>query len=75
MLLALVLAAAEEAAEHSKTAFYFAGGALAGWAVLLGVAGLARAEMPSSQGGERGIIGITALLVAATLVAAVATAG
>ena len=74
MLLALVLAA-EEAAEHSKTAFYFAGGALAAWAVLLGVAGLARADMPGSQAGERGIIGITALLVAATLVAAVATAG
>jgi hypothetical protein len=75
MLLALVLAAAEGAAEHSKTAFYFAGGALAGWAVLLGVAGLSRAEMPSSQAGERGIIGITALLVAATLVSAVATSG
>ena len=37
MLLALVLAAAEGAAEHSKTAFYIAGGALAAWAVLLGV--------------------------------------
>jgi hypothetical protein len=74
MLLALVLAA-DEAAEHSNTAFYFAGGALAAWAVLLGVAGLARADMPGSQAGERGIIGITALLVAATIVAAVATAG
>jgi hypothetical protein len=75
MLLALVLAATEGAAEHSKTAFYFAGGALAAWAVLLGVAGLTRAELPSNQAGERGIIGITGLLVAATLVSAVATAG
>ena len=75
MFLALVLAATEEAAEHSKTAFYFAGGALAGWAVLLGAAGLAARHLGPGQAGERGIIGITALLVAATLVAAVATAG
>jgi hypothetical protein len=73
MLLALVLAVAEEAAEPSKTPFYLAGGALAAWAVLLGAGGLARAELPGGQAGERGIIGITALLVAATLVAAVAT--
>ena len=73
MLHALVLAVAEEAAEPSKTAFYVAGGALAAWAVLLGAAGLARAELPGNQTGERGIIGITSMLVAATLIAAVAT--
>jgi hypothetical protein len=73
MLYAIVLAVAEEGAESSKTAFYVAGGALAAWAVLLGVAGLARAELPGNQAGERGIIGITALLVAATLVTAITT--
>ena len=73
MLHALVLAVAEEGAEPAKTVFYVAGGALAAWAVLLGVAGLARAELPGNQTGERGIIGVTALLVAATLVAAITT--
>jgi hypothetical protein len=73
MLYAIVLAVAEEGAEPSKTAFYVTGGALAAWAVLLGVAGLARAELPGSQAGERGIIGVTALLVAATLVTAITT--
>jgi hypothetical protein len=72
MLHALVLAAAE-GAEKSKTAFYIAGGLLAVWAVLLGVGGLSRAELPGNRGGERGIIGVTAILVAATMVAAIAT--
>jgi hypothetical protein len=73
MLHAIVLAAAEQA-EHSKTAFYVAGGLLAAWAVLLGAAGLSRAELPGSRSSERGIIGVTVLLVAATITAAVVTA-
>jgi hypothetical protein len=72
MLSAIVLAAAEEA-EASKTAFYVAGGLLAVWAVLLGAAGLSRAELPGTVTAERGIIGITAVLVAATLSAAILT--
>jgi hypothetical protein len=73
MLSAIVLAAAEEA-EPTKTAFYIAGGLLAVWAVMLGAAGLARAELPGNQAAERGIIGITAVLVAATLASAILTA-
>jgi hypothetical protein len=72
MLSAIVLAVAEEA-EASKTAFYLAGGLLAVWAVVLGAAGLARAELPGNHAAERGIIGITGLLVVATLAAAILT--
>ena len=72
MLSAIVLAAVEEA-ESSKTAFYVAGGLFAVWAVLLGAAGLSRADLPGSVTAERGIIGITALLMVATLAAAVLT--
>jgi hypothetical protein len=72
MLYAIVLAAAEEA-EPSKTAFYIAGALLAAWAVLLGFGGLSRAELPGSQSAERGVIGVTVLLVAATLASAILT--
>jgi hypothetical protein len=72
MLYAIVLAAAEEA-EPSKTPFYVAGALLAAWAVLLGAGGLSRAELPGNEGAERGIIGVTVLLVAATISAAILT--
>jgi hypothetical protein len=73
MLSAIVLAAVEEA-EPSKTAFYIAGGLFAVWAVLLGAAGLSRADLPGTATAERGIIGITALLMVATLASALLTA-
>ena len=72
MLSAIVLAAVEEA-EPSKTAFYVAGGLFALWAVLLGAAGLSRSDLPGAATAERGIIGVTALLMVATLAAAVLT--
>jgi len=65
-----ILAAAEEA-EPSKTAFYALGGALAVWAVVLGALGLQRAEFPGNAGGERAVIGVTALLMVGTVAAAV----
>jgi hypothetical protein len=71
MLHAIVLAAAEEA--HSKTPFYIAGALLAAWAVLLGAAGLSRAELPGGQSAERGIITVSAVLVAATISSAILT--
>jgi hypothetical protein len=72
MLSAIVLAAVEEA-EPSKTVFYVAGGLFAVWAVLLGAAGLSRADLPGSTTAERGIIGISAVLMVATLAAAILT--
>jgi hypothetical protein len=72
MLHAIVLAAAE-GSEPSKAPFYIAGALLAAWAVLLGAGGLSRAEMPRNQGAERGLIGVTVLLVVATISTAILT--
>jgi plastocyanin len=63
------------AAAPSKVPFYLAGGLLAGWAVLLGATGLRYPEFPSSAGRARLVMLTTGLLVAATLTAAVVTAG
>ena len=52
------------AAAPSKTPFYIAGGALALWAVALGVYGITHPGFPGSKtGGRRGVIGASALLV------------
>jgi hypothetical protein len=67
--------AAEEAEEHSHTAFYLAGGALALWAVFVSFIGIRRHEnWPSSDGAARGIMGISAVLVVAAMATAVLTA-
>jgi hypothetical protein len=71
---AALLAAAEAAAETSKTAFYVCGGLLAVWAVVLAAIGLSRATFPPSEGAERGVVALTVLLVFAAMVTAVATA-
>ncbi|MCW2991074.1 MAG: hypothetical protein JWM73_1668 [Solirubrobacterales bacterium] len=70
---ALLVAAAEGAAETSKTAFYLAGGALAAWAVILSALGLSRPEFPGSDGAARGVMAISTVLVIAAMAAAVAT--
>ena len=72
MVHALLVLAAEEA-EPSKTAFYVFGGALAVWAVVLGVIGLRSPEFPGSERGERGVMAISAVLVVAAMAAAVLT--
>jgi plastocyanin len=59
----------------SKVPFYLAGGLLAGWAVLLGLMGLRQPEFPGTPGHARLVMVTTGLLVAATLTAAVVTAG
>ena len=73
MVHALLVMAAEEA-EPSKTAFYLCGGALAVWAVALGFIGLRSPEFPGSERGARGVMTISAVLVVATMAAAVITA-
>jgi uncharacterized cupredoxin-like copper-binding protein len=71
--LATILAAT---VEKDKTAFYICGGLLAAWAVILSAGiGLRRPEFPGTLGGERTVIAISAVLVVATMTAAVATAG
>jgi hypothetical protein len=61
------------AAEANKVPFYFAGGALALWAVVLATAGLTRPAFPGNVGGARGVIAVTVLLVIAAMAIAVLT--
>jgi hypothetical protein len=71
-----LLTFAAAAAEHekaSKTAFYIAGGALAGWGFLVGILGTVRHGDFPDERSSRAMMGITALLVLATMAAAIAT--
>jgi hypothetical protein len=72
-MIAWVVAAAEEA-EPSKTAFYIFGGLLAVWAVVLSGIGMSSATFPATTAAKRGVIGLTAVLVAAAMATAVITA-
>jgi hypothetical protein len=68
----LFVLASGEATE--KIPFYAFGIALAAWAVLLSVVGLTRPSFPGNAAAERGVIGISVLLVAGTLGTAILTA-
>ena len=71
----IAFAATEEGEETSKTLFYVCGAALAVWAVLVAAAGIrAHETFPSSRGAARGVMGISALLIAAAMASAVITA-
>jgi hypothetical protein len=71
-MLSAIVTFAAEAAEPSKTPFYIAGCVLALWAVAVSAIGIARHDgWPASTGAARGIMGVSALLVAATMAAAV----
>jgi hypothetical protein len=61
------------AGEPSKVPFYFAGGALALWAVVLAGIGLTRPSFPYSDRGARGVIAISLVLVAIAIAMAVVT--
>ena len=73
-MFAVLLLAAEAAAESSKTPFYILAGALVAFALILSAVGTARHEtFPPSRGVQTAIIGVGALLVAGTMVTAVLT--
>jgi hypothetical protein len=69
---AFILAAAEGADEHSKTAFYVAGGALAAWAVLVSLIGIAKPDFPG-RAASRTVMTLSVLLVAGAASTAVLT--
>jgi hypothetical protein len=73
-MLHAVFVLAAETAEHSKTAFYLCGAALAIWAVVLSSIGLSRPEFPGSAAAARGVMGLSTVLVLAAMAAAVITA-
>jgi hypothetical protein len=71
----LLLQAAEEAAEPSKTPFYILAGVLVVFALVLSAVGAARHEtFPPSRGAQRTIMLVAVLLVAGTMFSAVITA-
>jgi uncharacterized cupredoxin-like copper-binding protein len=63
------------AAAPSKAPFYAVGAALAAWAVLLAAFGVAHPDFPRAPGQGRLVVLTTLVLVAATMTAAVLTAG
>jgi plastocyanin len=71
----VVSALSVSAAAPSKVPFYVAGAVLALWAVVLAVFGITRPGFPGSKGGRRGVLAVSALLVAAAMSTAIATAG
>jgi hypothetical protein len=72
MLLALLQAAEES--EPSKVPFFIAGGAFAVWAVVMFVVGMRSPSFPGGEGGQRGVIAVTVVLMAAAMATAVITA-
>jgi hypothetical protein len=68
--MSLLLAASDTA---SKVPFYICGGAVALWAVLLAGIGLSRPEFPGNRAGERGVIGITFVLIVLAIGSAILT--
>jgi hypothetical protein len=70
-----VIAAADTIAEHSKTAFYIAGGVLVAFALIVSFVGVRAAEtFPGSLGARRGLSLVVVVLVAAAMATAVITA-
>jgi hypothetical protein len=68
MVAALLVLAADEA---DKTPFYIAGILLVVFAVLISLAGLRMDSFPTSKGARNGVCALAAVLVAATMAAAV----
>jgi hypothetical protein len=68
-----MLTALLAAAEPSKVPFYIAGGVLALWAVVLAAIGLSRPEFPYRPSGQRGVIGISFVLIVITIAASILT--
>jgi len=73
-MLATLLLAAEEGSEPSKVPFEIAAAVLVAWALILAFVGIRQhATFPASTGLQRGLMFLTALLVAATMFTAVIT--
>jgi hypothetical protein len=68
-MIALLLAASEP----SKVPFYFAGGALAVWAVVLASIGLTHPSFPYHERGQRTVILISLVLAVLTIAMAIVT--
>ena len=58
-------------AHKSETPFFFAGAILVAFAILISVVGFKKPDFPGTAGAARGIMALSAALVAATLFTAV----
>jgi hypothetical protein len=70
----IILAAAEHAAEEhhkSELPFFLAGGLLASFAVVISVVGFKKPDFPTTETAARGVMALSATLVAAAMVAIV----
>ena len=74
MLHAFVVLAAAEAEEKSKVPFFIAGGLLACWAIVMFAVGMRSETFPGGERGERGVIAVSVVLMAAAMATAVITA-
>ncbi len=61
------------ASDPSRTAFYIMGSALAVYAVILGVVGITQPAFPYGSRGARLVMGLSTLMMAATIAAAILT--
>ena len=73
MLHALITLAASEGEEPSKAAFYIAGGVLVVWALVIGFIVITRHDFPAKKAQARGVMALSAVLVAAAMASAVLT--
>jgi hypothetical protein len=74
MDVSFILAAAEHAAEEhhkSELPFFLAGGVLASFAVVISVIGFKRPDFPTNETAARGVMALSATLVAAAMFAIV----
>ena len=76
MLATIVHIAPVLAAEKSKVPYYIAGGVLVAWALVLSMGiGRSNPNFPSTLGGQRVVMAISAVLVLATVSMAIVTSG
>ncbi len=68
-----MLATLTAVAEPSKVPFYVAGGILAVWAVVLAGVGLTQPEFPFGDRGQRGVVGLSFVLIVIAIAAAILT--
>jgi hypothetical protein len=74
VLHAMLVFAQEEAEEPSKTPFYVAGILLVIWALVVATLGIRNERFASEKRVGRAVMGVSALLVVATMAMAVVTA-
>src|SRR3954467_4160009 len=75
MLPALLGLAAAGAEEKSKVPFFICGGLLACWAIVMFAIGMRSQTFPGGERGQRGVIAVSVVLVAAAMATAVRAAG